>query len=434
VAGEEYRETWQQRVEADADKRPVVLTHFYEFRGYTTEPWETGFLMRRAPVTAPVAPLTLQESAFGENIRLVGFSCRPAGSSPGTLLECTLAWQPLATLDQPTSFTLRLIGETDNRVAQADQALSENVAPGEIRFERLTLPVYPTLAPGKYRLTLGAYAVTDSGFSDLVTGAGDTSTVLMDLDLAPRFSRPFTLHPWAMNFQDGPRLVGVDYDRSAGETLRIYLHWQGPAEPGWQASIHAGSDIEAVVTIPAIGAGAFQTVAVDLPGSAANPLRLTLADTFGQMAAAAGPAGWPLTTLSLPMTGADDRFVPLGDDMAVIGATARTAVPGSVTAVDVSLVGLRPLTDDDATSVRLLAPDGHWLARHDMQPALGAIPTLKWIRGSRVTDRHLLSVPEDFEGEEVRATLVAYERFRQVPLVIMDERFGEVPLGTWPQP
>jgi hypothetical protein len=434
VAGEEYRETWQRRVEADADQRPVVLTHYYEFGGYTTEPWETGFLIRPAPVTSPAAPLTPQEVAFGEDLRLLGFSCRPAESSPGSQLECTLAWQPLAMLDQPTSFTLRLIGETDSRVAQADQALSQNAIPGEIRFERLTLPVYPMLAPGRYRLTLGVYTQTESGFSDLVTDTGDTSTVLMSLDVAPRFSRPFTLHPWAVTFQDGPRLVGVDYDRSAGETLRIYLHWQGPVETGWQATVYAGSDLEAVATIPAIGAAAFQTVAVDLPGSAANPLRLRLVDSFGRVATAAGPAGWPVDDLALPLAGADDQFVPLGDDMAVIGATASTAAPGGVTSVDVVLVGLRPLTDDDATSVRLLAPDGRWLARHDMQPALGAIPTLKWIRGSRVTDRHLLSVPQDFDGAEVRATLVAYERFRQAPLVIMDNRFGEVPLGTWPQP
>jgi len=91
-------------------------------------------------------------------------------------------------------------------------------------------------------------------------------------------------------------------------------------------------------------------------------------------------------------------------------------------------MGLRPLTTDDGTSVRLVAGDGR-VAVHDCQPALGAVPTLKWIRGSRVVDRHLLPVGDDFG--EAQATFVAYERFRLTPLPPMDGRFEQVPLGTW---
>ena len=106
--------------------------------------------------------------------------------------------------------------------------------------------------------------------------------------------------------------------------------------------------------------------------------------------------------------------------------------------MDVTLVALRPLTSDDATSARLEDGEGHWLDTHDCQPALGAVPTLKWIRGSRVVDRHLLRVPEGSSGaaqaSSVAATLVAYERFRMTPLPSMDERFSQVPLGTWNVP
>jgi hypothetical protein len=117
--------------------------------------------------------------------------------------------------------------------------------------------------------------------------------------------------------------------------------------------------------------------------------------------------------------------------MVVIGAKARPAAPGETMVVDVTLVGLRPLTSDNGTSVRLTDGEGRWLATHDCQPALGAIPTLKWIRGSRVADRHLLALPEDFAGGEVQATLVAYERFRLAPLPPLDGRFEQIPLGTW---
>jgi hypothetical protein len=102
--------------------------------------------------------------------------------------------------------------------------------------------------------------------------------------------------------------------------------------------------------------------------------------------------------------------------------------------VDVTLVALRPLTTDDHTSVRLMDASGRWLDSHDSQPALGAVPTLKWIRDSRVVDRHLLSVPDDFTGGEVWATLVAYEGFRMTDLVPMDGRFVQVPLGAWELP
>jgi len=78
--------------------------------------------------------------------------------------------------------------------------------------------------------------------------------------------------------------------------------------------------------------------------------------------------------------------------------------------------------------------EGGWLDRDDCQPALGAVPTLKWIRGSRVMDRHLLRIPADFNGAEVQAGLVAYERFRIVPLPAMDGRFDQVPLGRWSLP
>jgi hypothetical protein len=136
----------------------------------------------------------------------------------------------------------------------------------------------------------------------------------------------------------------------------------------------------------------------------------------------------------LPAPALNVHFVPLGDEMAVIGAEAHPAGPGEAMAVDVKLVALRPLTSDDGTSVRLVDETGRWLDTHDCQPALSAIPTLKWIQGSRVADRHLLHIPEDFSGREVRATLVAYERFRMIPLPLMDGRFDEVPLGNWTLP
>jgi hypothetical protein len=442
---EEYRETWQRHVREADPGRPLLLTHFYEFPGYTTEPWEAGFLVRPRPVTEPVAPLAQVEVTFGNQVRLVGYSLRQDRFHPGQVAEFVLAWQPIKPMEFQPSFTLRLMNGEGRHVAQADQALGTDVAPGEVRFERLTLPLYPALPPGRYRVTLGAYTVTGTGFETLLTDVGEVAITLTDLELVPLGCNlqstvcntqptPFTLHRQAVPFAGGPTLVGVDYDRSVPDVLRIYLHWRGSVREGaWHARVWTTDGLEAAAPLSPVPAGAYQTVGMDVQGivNGNRPLRLALTNAQGEQVQAAGPWGWPVWEARLPAPASDARFVPLGDEMAVVSAVAHPAAPGETMAVDVTLVALRPLTSDDATSVRLMDADGRWLARHDMQPALSAVPTLKWVRGSRVVDRHLLSLPEDFTGEEVRATLVAYERFRMTSLPPMDGRFNEVPLGTW---
>ena len=52
-------------------------------------------------------------------------------------------------------------------------------------------------------------------------------------------------------------------------------------------------------------------------------------------------------------------------------------------------------------------------------PALGAIPTLKWLYASRVDDRHVLSLPADGRGSAT-AQLVVYDAFTLQPLAVLD--------------
>ena len=439
VPGEEYGDTWRQRVEdADPDKS-LLLTHFYQFPGYTTEPWQSGFLIHPRPVTEPSAPLAPFDATFGGRVQVIGYSLCRAGFHtrpqlhPGQVIEFVLAWRAIGPLDPSPSLTLVLLDAEGNRVAQADRALPTDLAPGEARFERLTLPLYSMLSPGRYRVTLGAYTATDAGFETLPADDGEDAVTLAEVELAPLSLSPFTLHPQSSPFESGPTLVGVDYDRSLPDVLRVYLRWRGPVEQAAQARVRAAGGAEAVAPLPPIPTGAYQTVAVDLPTGAERPLRVSLADGQGQSKAAAGPWAWPVKEVRLPAPAADARFVPLGDEMAFVGVEVHPAPPGETLVVDATLVALRPLTSDDATSVRVMNGAGQWVA-HDMQPALGAVPTLKWIRSSRVMDRHLLPLPEDFAAGETWATLVAYENFRQTPLIAMDGRFDAIPLGTWSQP
>ncbi len=436
VVGEDYGATWLRWVEEVGADRPLLLTHFYDFPGYTAEPVGAGFRLHRRPFTGAGAcrgdpcgrPGAGAEISFAGGVQLVEYRLSDSPVHAGQVLEVVLAWRRTAPSDRAPSFTLRLADADGREVAQADRYLGTDTVPGEVRWERLALPLYPTLRPGRYQLRLGAYTVSEAGFEPLPTADGEPFVLLTELDMAPD-SRPlFTLHPRHIPYAGGPILVGVDYDRTVPETLRVYLRWRGPTEGGTLRLRAVGGEA-ATADLPALPRGAYQTVAVDLPGTARGLLLLSLADGAGQVRAAAGPWGWPVRWVLMPVPPGDVRFVPLGDGMAVVGVWFSPAAPGALMTVDVHLVGLRALTDDVATSVRLTDEAGRYLGAHDCQPALGMVPTLKWIGGSRVRDRHLIPIPADWTGGAVRATLVAYERFRMAPLLPLDDRRWEaVPL------
>ncbi|MGQ9709574.1 MAG: protein O-mannosyl-transferase family [Anaerolineae bacterium] len=432
VVGEDYGTTWLRRVEELGLERPLLVTHFFDFPGYTAEPVAAGFRLHRRPFTgagAEASPVPVGgEISFAEGVQWVGYRLPDSPVHAGQILEVVLVWRRTAPSDRAPSFTLRLTDADGREVAQADRYLGTDAVPGEVRWERLALPVYPTLRPGRYGLRLGAYTVSEAGFEPLPAAGGEPFVPLAEVEVVPDSRPPFTLHPQHTPYAGGPTLVGVDYDRTVPDTLRVYLRWRGPTDGG-VLRLRAVGGQEATADLPALPQGAYQTVAVDLPGTARGLLLLSLADGTGRVRAAAGPWGWPMRWVPLPVPAGDVHFVPLGDEMAVVGVRFSPAAPGAVMTGDVTLVGLRALTDDVATSVRLTDEAGRYLGAHDCQPALGTIPTLKWIRGSRVRDRHLIPIPADWTGGPVRATLVAYERFRMTPLLPLDDRRWEaVPL------
>jgi hypothetical protein len=112
-------------------------------------------------------------------------------------------------------------------------------------------------------------------------------------------------------------------------------------------------------------------------------------------------------------------------------APPATFERGEALDVRLTFLALKPLVSDNSVSVRWMEETGRWLARHDKQPALGALPTLKWIRGSRVVDPHPFEIPADVNGDLIQAEMVVYEAFRGTPLYPLDGRMRRVPLGAW---
>jgi len=94
-----------------------------------------------------------------------------------------------------------------------------------------------------------------------------------------------------------------------------------------------------------------------------------------------------------------------------------------------TFVGARPITHDYSVSVSLTDEAGAWTSQHDGTPALGAIPTLKWIRGMTIHDEHDLELPPDAAGRGL-VCLTVYDAFTMRPLPILDERLARLGQGT----
>jgi hypothetical protein len=441
VPGQEYPDTWRERIEENIGERPLLLTDAYGPPGFTLEPLGQGFWIHQRPYRAAPAGLTPLEAVFARSadegkVRLLGYRLSRREASPSEALELALAWQPVGEIIASPSFTVWMTDNDGQRLTQADRYLVPGYIPGEVRFERQVLPLYPDTPPGEYNLNLQVYSTGEEGFetwtvqpgADLPVDSG-TTLKLATLTVHPDSTQAVTLHPLGIPFEDGPTLVGVDYDRSMPGSLRLYLHWMGPMQG--EEQIHVGGN---TIQLPALPEDTYHTAVLDLPGETTGLIPLTLIEADGQTKTAAGPWGWSLRELRLPAPSRTARFVPLAGEMALIDvspAGSKSFSPGDELLLRLTFLALKPLVDDDSISVRLLDENGQWRYLHDLQPALGAIPTLKWIRGSRVTDPHPLLVPLDIDGDVLRASLVVYERFRGNVLPPMDGRMDGVPLGEW---
>jgi hypothetical protein len=97
--------------------------------------------------------------------------------------------------------------------------------------------------------------------------------------------------------------------------------------------------------------------------------------------------------------------------------------------LDLTWLTANPIVTDYAVSVRLHDEAGTWIGMHDMQPGLGAIPTLKWVSGGlTILDPH----PFDLSGTSpAYASLVVYERYR---LTSLSSTEGEISTLSLPDP
>jgi hypothetical protein len=440
---EPYEETWARRIREEMEERPVVVTHYHEM-AYANlpavfEPLGEAFYVRPQPRRglppgftpfavpvgrdgheAPPANIIL-----GDALAVLGYQLEPSKDRSPTIL--TLAWSPRSAVSM--SLFAHLVGLDGAVYAQQDHILDTRLlAPGDVALTQFRLYARPGTLPGRYSLQIGAY--TPSG--PLLTRSGEERIELLSLELAQKEVVLFTQRPRRQAVGNGLSLVGVDWDLTLPDQPRLYLHWQTQRDTTLLTfSVSENGVPLAQGTIPSLPAGSRQVTVHTLSHRPSRPTISSDSVSF------IGP--WARERdIRLPPPRAFEQYVPFGAGIIYLGYGPRSlSVPPSNPrlhfaasypiqrdyAVSTSLVGLKP---DDSWA---------WLDLDDGIPALGAIPTLKWIAGSRVTDPHTLSIPPDSAAGRVIGTLRIYDAFTGRTLPLLDERLAGAapwaPMGEW---
>jgi hypothetical protein len=337
---------------------------------------------------------------LGTAVHIEGYHLSPAATEIGQETLLTLAWRPLSGPEESSvSLFAHLVAFDGRLVAQHDQAVNGREA-GLTLTQFVLTPGFGA-APGDFSVMVGAYNP-----EPLPDQAGESRTAIATLAVTAMSNPPYTANPVYRTVPRGRpllrlsgrpllRLVGYDWDHTL-DTPRLYLHWQ--TELGYQTEVRDG------------------VAAADL----------NLPYWFGP---------WGVVRENRIREEPDNQYVPFGQEIVWRGdATAdfpQTAEPGQPLTLRQSFFSGQPVMRDLVVSVRLVGyeADGFhwaWWDLNDSVPAWGAIPTLKWVTSSAVSDPHIVVVSEDAPaGQEIGALLRIYDAFNGRPVPILDDRIGQ---------
>ncbi|MBK8985552.1 MAG: DUF2723 domain-containing protein [Chloroflexi bacterium] len=393
----DYGADWAGRIAAEwGSGRAVIATHYDEIAYAnlpTPEPSGNAFLFRheaRLELPPEFMPLDL---ALGDAVQIAGYVINHTAVTVGQEAILTLAWQATANFQPPISLFAHLVGSDGRLYAQQDVTVTPQ--PIGLSLTQFRLTPRPGAQPGDYALLIGAY-----GAEPLLTAVGDARTPIATLPVTAVPRPPFSQNPVRHPLANGSRvLVGYDWDNTLPGQPRLYLHWQ--TEVGFVSETAVSGD--------------------------------SLPDLYGAWGILR--RGW------LPPANAAQHYVPLGQGIVWTGGLlpAGPFAAGAPLTLRQAFAASTPVTADLVASVRLIGyeADGFYWAWWDLSdgvPALGAIPTLKWIAGSQVNDPHFVRVDlAAGDGQTIGATVRLYDAFTGRPVPILDERItGELQLPWIP--
>ena len=424
--------TWLRRVEDNVGQRPLIVTNYYQEFGatpYRFTPLGEAFLVQNEPIFDVPGDIARLDATFEGKIRLLGYRLPEDSVPAGHSLYLHLYWQPTVELEGNYSFFVHLVGDGGQVLGQMD--VTHDMAgfrTGEISVDRYEIQVLPTTPSGSYQLIAGMYiTLPEGGWQRLTTEEGGEAVPLAEVEVASPALPPVTLHPLHQPFASGVTLMGVDYDTSLEGARRVYLHWHrfGAGNGDHDVLLYAGDSVAARGRLPQVPLGAYLTTAHDLPLTAV-PLQVELRSTDDVINQRLGPWGGPLGgRLALPTPPPRSHYVHLGGEMLLAGVEYRK-LPGDTVRVELRLVAKKPILRDYVVSVRLADEAGRLLSQDDTVPALGAIPTLKWIRGSSIADVHFVPVPVGAQAGSLRLSLIVYDAFTMRKLGVLDDRLAKL--------
>jgi len=429
---------WLRRIEESAAHRPTIVTNYYlEFEAapYTFQPFAGAWLVQTGPVYQVPSDIKPLDVLFDDRIRFAGYVLQNRSVSPADSLRVRIYWQPATKLDRDYSFFVHLVDESGAVLGQGDITHpAARYEVGQVIVDEYHIPLLPTVRSGRYKLVAGVYiTLAEGGWRRLITEEGNDTVTLCEVEVQPLDVAPVTRHSMYRPFACGYTLLGVDYDRSLRDQLRLYLHWRCdmPSVEEQDIVLFSGSTVLVASHLPAGQMGKYFTTAHDLP-AAATDLELELRAADGETTSPLlGPWKRPIGhRVVLPAPSANDRYICLGGEILLVKVKyPATISAGSLLRAEMTFVGIKPITHDYSVSLSLAGETGMWRVQHDGTPALGAIPTLKWIRGTIVRDEHHLLLPQDAAGQGL-LQLTVYDAFTMRPLPVLDERLARLGQGT----
>jgi len=392
---EAYEDTFARRA---AVAPATVLTVYgpqFEARGICVEPVGAVPIWRTSPCqTARVVGTPL--SIFDGRIEVLALDVARSVTA-GSALPVRVTWRNNGRIMFDEALTIRILYPDGRLASNTDIRLFQKLAKGEVLSELVLLGVPLDIPPGPIEIRVGAYRPTGQGFVQFVDASGAqfpvASRTLVAAPSAPLATTRPMRWPQSCASGDRPALIGLDYDLGIPGKMRVYTHWA----TGVAASITLRSQVAAPATASLPAATGCTTLIFDTVP--ANGLGL---DIDG-------------IALPLPDPRPGERYLPFADGVTLTGAR----VEDDYASVSLYWLSGRALTTDYKVSARV---EGGWSGQHDGTPALGAIPTLKWIAGTRVTDFHPMRLPPE---ERFMATgdVKVYDNFTQLPLPLLDPRY-----------
>ncbi len=373
-----FNDDWAGAIaESLADGRPVVATNFNPDTYHVLPPHlplGEAFLWPNRPVTDLPNSFLPANQTFGDQIELVGVQPIDQTVAMSEATAVTLAWRPVGEpLSQPLKLFIHLVG-SDGRI-YAQQDLGVTPQSDGLSQTRFVLTPRPGVPLGDAQLLLGAYLADGT---QLLDEAGEARTEIGRIEVTGTRWRPVTQQSSnELDEATGMRLVGTDVSRLevslAPLQHRVYRHWQLPDGTYWTS---------------------VEDVAVE----------------------------------AVPEDKQNSVYVPLGQGIVWHG-TPSNRIRDQVD-VTHSFTSDRPILRDIGVAVRQVGYEEDqftwaWLnpdPDNDI-PATGAIPTLKWVRGSQVQHPRQLTIPENATaGQTTEGFLRLYDVFTREPVPILDER------------